>query len=231
MKFKLPRQIVNKSITDLMSREIKRQRIALPRLSKHHLKELTAIAQTIEKKGLPKTLVRRKLPNSLGYGLFLHPKAKPILKGQLIAPYAGEVYVSPENDSEDLDYAFAPLNKVLLTKEEQPLIDKKRNWHPKRRYLLNVDALRKGNYTRFINHSNKPNVVVEFLRVPPNPQGHTPCPIEIFYFAKKTIHPGEQLLVSYEDGENSYWGVMNIKPFPVTPKTFQLNSALKIFSS
>jgi hypothetical protein len=40
--------------------------------------------------------------------------------------------------------------------------------------------------------------------------------------------PGEQLLISYEDGEKSYWGVAKIKPFPMTPKTFILDSGLKL---
>ena len=125
MKFKLPRQLTNKSIISLLSREIKNQKIHLPRASKTNLKELSELAPLIKKQGLPPHFVCKKLPNGLGHGLFLHPKAKPILKGQLIAPYAGEISLTPQNDSEDLDYAFAPLTDFVLTKDEQPLLDQK----------------------------------------------------------------------------------------------------------
>ena len=231
MKFKLSRQKTTPELINLICREMRKQKISLSRASKNHLKEISEISEIIEKNGLPDYLVRKKLPDGLGYGLFLHPKAKPILKGQLIAPYAGDISLTAKNDDEDLDYAFAPLENVCLTKKEHTLLDPARKWHPRRLYLLNVDALKNGNFTRYINHSEKPNVIADILRIPVNPYGVIPSPLEIFYFAKKAIQPGEQLLVSYEDGEKSYWSALNITPVPVTPKTFQLNSSLKIIRS
>jgi hypothetical protein len=97
--------------------------------------------------------------------------------------------------------------------------------------MLKVDGFKKGNFTRFINHSEKPNVVAYTLAVPANPYGLVPVPIEVIYFAKKTIYPGEQLLVSYEEGEKCYWGAQAAKPFPMTPKTFRLSEKGLLFSS
>ena len=64
-----------------------------------------------------------------------------------------------------------------------------------------IDATRWGNSARFINHSEKPNVNAELLRIPSNSYDLTPSLLEIVYVANKTIQPGEQLLVCYEDEE------------------------------
>jgi hypothetical protein len=231
MKFKLPRQIYNQTIYAIASREVRKQKINVLRATKKHMREIAEICRIIEKQGLPESLVCKKLPNKLGFGIFLHPNAKPILKGQIIVPYSGELTLVPQNYPDDSLYAFAPLSDIHCTKEEQKFLDSKLRYHPRRLYSLNVDAVKQGNFSRFVNHSTKPNIVAELLCIPTNEYGLTPSPIEVFYFAKKTIHPGEQLLVCYEDEENSYWGPLKIKPVPITPKTFQLNSRLQLIGS
>ncbi len=231
MRFRLPRQTNPFEISKIISREVRKQKLNVIRASKAHLNQILEISEAIQKKGLPTHLVCKKLPQGLGMGIFLHPLAKPILKGQIIAPYAGETSLVPQNEPDDSIYAFAPLFDILLTKEEQTLVNPKRRYHPKRVYSMNVDALKKGNFTRFINHSDKPNVVAELFEIPRNPYGLTPSPLEVIYLAKKTILPGEQLLVCYEDEENSYWGALKIKPIPITPKTFKLHPSLKVVGS
>lgn len=228
MKFKQPRQNNHHEITDLIAREIRRQKLVVLRAPKKKLLEIIKVSKAIKKNGLPSYLVRKKLPKNLGYGIFLHPKAKPILKGQMIAPYAGELSVVLQNKSDDSVYAFTLINDMRLTKEEQSAL--KFRYHPRRLFSLNLDAHKKGNFTRFINHSDKPNINAYLYSVPPNPFGLTPSLIEVFYLANKMIHPGEQLLNTYEDEEKTYWGSLKIKPFPMTPKTFQLSSELKIVS-
>lgn len=228
MKFKLPRQIPNQEIYRIISREIRKQKLYVLCASKNHLKEIAEVSCAIEQSGLPKHLICQKLPRGLGFGIFLHPEAKPILKGEVIAPYSGEISLVPQNEFDDSIYAFAPLLDILCTKKEQLLLDSKCRFHPRRLYSLHVDAVKKGNFTRFINHSDKPNVVAELFKIPSNSFGLAPSPLEVIYLAKKTIHPGEQLLVCYEDEENSYWGALKIKPIPITPKTFRLNSSLKV---
>lgn len=223
MKFKLPRQSISSELQVLGSKKIRRGGIYVPKATKRDLKGIAAVSRQIRKRGLPKHLVLKKLKGKLGYGIFLHPQAKPILKGEVIAPYAGEVFVGPQNEGEGSDYAFALLPDLLLTKEEQRTFDPKRKFHPRRLYSMDLDADKKGNFTRFINHSTKPNVAAEFLRIPSNSLNVSPAPFEIIYIASKEIRPGEQLLVCYEDEAKSYWGALGIKPFPMTPKTFQIS--------
>lgn len=230
MKFKLPRQIVNDEINKIVSKEVRKQRVSLFVASKKTLKEIVEVSDEIKKRGLPKYLVRKKLPRRLGYGIFLHPKAKPILKGQVIAPYSGLVTLSPQNGYDDSAYIFSPLYDIYFTREEQQQLDSENRYHPRRLYALHIDALKEGNFTRFINHSNKPNILAEFFRIRPNSYGLVPAPLEVIYIAKKTILPGEQLLVCYENEDKTYWGHLKIKPVPITPKTFQLNSSLKVIT-
>ncbi|OGN65362.1 MAG: hypothetical protein A3E80_00255 [Chlamydiae bacterium RIFCSPHIGHO2_12_FULL_49_9] len=228
MKFKMPRPVITPEINLIARRAIRVQKIYVPAATRKNLKEIAQISGEIKKKGLPSYLIVRKLKGKLGHGVFLHPEAKPIERGQVIASYAGEMQLFPQNQSDDSDYAFAPIVDIRLTKEEQLRFDPKRKYHPRRLYALDLDAVRKGNFTRFINHSEKPNIEACLLRIPPNSHGLKPASAEIVYIAKKRIHPGEQLLVCYEGEDKSYWGVMGIKPFPITPKTFQLSSSLKV---
>jgi hypothetical protein len=228
MKYKVPRPIIGQELLHIVHREIKKQEIPIARISKRNLKELADVSQAIEKHGIPKYLVCKKLGHGLGRGIFLHPKARPILRGQIIASYAGEISITPQHEPDDGSYAFAPLERFYLNKKEQALFDKKKAYHPRRLYSLKLDAFKRGNFTRFINHSERPNIFADTLKIPTNSFGLVPTPIEIIYVAKKTIHPGEQLLISYEDGEKSYWHASKIKPFPMTPKTFSLSSSLQL---
>jgi len=228
MKYKLPRQALTRELKQLLYKEMKKQRFGYSRLSKKHWKEIQEISQIIETQELPCYLICRKLKFNLGSGIFLHPKARPILRGQVIAPYAGEASIVPSENPDDGSYAFMPIEGIKLSKEQQALFDPESSYNPKRKYSFKVDGLKKGNFTRFINHSDEPNVVARLVRVPGGSSGLEAAPIEVVYFAKRNIHPGEQLLVSYEDGEESYWKVFKIKPFAMTSKTFQLNKALKV---
>ncbi len=229
MKYKLPRQVLSKEIKRIVSREVRKQKLYVIGADKKDLKEIAEVSRAIKKQGLPKNFVLKKLPDGLGYGIFLHPKAEPILKGQIIAPYAGEIFLIPKNGPDDALYAFEPFSDILLTKEQQARYDKDRPYHPRRLYALQIDALKKGNFTRFINHSDKPNVVADFFAIPTNSYGLTPSPLEIIYLAKKTIQPGEQLLVDYDgDGNHTYWSALGIKPVPITPQTYRLDTFLKL---
>lgn len=225
MRFKLARQQISEELCALASKKIRQNKIYIPTATKNHLIDIAAIGKKIQKKGLPKHLVRKKLRGKLGYGIFLRPNAKPILKGEAIAPYSGEVSLVAQNAEDDSDYIFSLITDLLLTKEEQHLLDPGIRYHPRRLYSIDLDAEKRGNFTRFINHSEKPNVEAHLLRIPANSLGLKPAAFEIIYIAKKTIRPGEQLLVCYEGEEKSYWGAKKIKPFPMTPKTFQIDSA------
>jgi hypothetical protein len=56
--------------------------------------------------------------------------------------------------------------------------------------------------------------VAEFFKIPPNP-------LEVVFVVKKTIRPGEQLLISYEGDGPSYWSALGIKPAPLTATTYK----------
>lgn len=228
MKYRLQRQEITEELFVFASAKVKKNKIVIPRASKSQLRQIKAVCLEIQKNGIPSYLVRKKLRGKLGFGIFLHPKANPIAKGDVIGPYSGEVYLAPQNQGESSDYAFSILSDLLLTKEEQLKYDPENRYHPRRLYALDLDAAKKGNFTRFINHSENPNVEAELLRIPANFLGHPSVGFEIIYQAKKEILPGEQLLISYEGEDDSYWGALKIKPFPMDPQTFRLDPSLKI---
>lgn len=230
MKFCLPRQTSKLDLTFLIKREIAKQELAISPLSPKHRQQLKELIPLIKKGGFPPYLLLHDLPHNLGKGVFLAPKAAPLPRGMLIGPYAGEMEIVP-SDYEGGHYAFTPIEKIRLSREEQAFLDKDMPYKPRRSYTLKVDALHKGNFTRFVNHSSTPNLEARLCRVPQNDLGLEPSPIEVFYFTKKKIHPGEQLLVCYEGEENCYWNEEGVKPYPMKGNTFFLNLAGKICES
>jgi len=228
MKFTLPRQEISKDLNLFVAKRIRQEKIDVSRVSRIHLNQIAVITREIQRAGLPKYLVIKKLKKGLGSGVFLHPKAEPILKGAVIGPYSGEVVIGPQYHGENSDYVFAIMSNLVLTKQEQKMFDPKSRYHPRRIYSLDVDAYKKGNFTRFINHSHQPNVEAHLVHIPKNSLGLEPSPFEMIYIAKKTIQPGEQLLICYEGDDDSYWGVAKIKPLRMTPKTFRLSPSLKV---
>lgn len=226
MNYRLPRQLWSPELSKIISRKSRGQRSA--NASRQNLREMAAVVRDIEARGCPQRFVRKRLPGKLGYGIFLHPLDQGIAKGTVIAPYAGELSIVPQNVEDNGDYAFAPLENFYLNREEQRAWDPKRRYHPGRIYALKLDALKRGNFTRFINHSSRPNVEAMTLAIPRNQLGLAPAPVEIIYLAKRDIAPGEQLLTCYDDADGSYWGVTGIEPFAMTSKTFRLHHSLKL---
>lgn len=227
MKFKLARAPITEDLELILKRELRRQKETLDRLTVKQMKELHEICSAIEKKGLPSFLVCAPLPHGLGSGIFLHPEAEALVKGQIIGAYAGAVSLVPPSGDGGL-YAFTPLEKIELTEEEQAIYHKRARFDKTRPYIYKVDAFRKGNFTRFVNHSEKPNLLAHLYRIPKNSLGLKPSPIEVIYSVKKKIRPGEQLLVSYEGEKNCYWDPSEAKPFPILPNTFVLDKSLKV---
>lgn len=230
-KFCLPRASLGSVISQIVLREAQKQELDLAAASRKKLEQLHKIGLAIEKNGIPENLVCQKLPKGLGYGIFLHPKAKPIRKDELIGAYSGKAFIAPQNVANHSTYTFAPIVDMILTKNEQKLFDPDRSYRPNRLYSLDIDAEKEGNFIRFINHSKKPNLVAHLFRIPKNSFGLPPSPIEVLYLSKKTIHPGEQLLVNYEGEDDSYWCNLGIRPLPITPQTFMLSDDLKIITS
>ncbi len=223
----MPFQVFDPAILEIILRETRKQKPSLLRATKQHIKELAIVAQSIKHKGLPEYLICKQLPKDLGYGIFLHPESKPLTKGRVVAPYTGDTLLVPQNVSDDALYAFEPLSNINLTREEQKKFHSKGRFHPRRHYSLHIDAEKSGNFTRFINHSESPNVAAELVRIPPNSDDVPESPLAVIYFITRTVQPGEQLLVSYDGDEHSYWGALDIKPFPLFPNTFFLEIGKK----
>ena len=223
-QFQLPRQKISDELGRFLPEMMKRNRVRIRPASKNQMLAIAKVSRKILSEGLPSDFVLKKLPKKLGFGIFLKLNAKPIERGAVIAPYTGEVLLCPQNEEGSSDYVFALVADLTLTKSEQQALDPKHRYHPRRLYAIDVDAENMGNFTRFINHSDQPNVKADLLRVPKNDLGLEPSFFEMIYFAKKTIHPGEQLLVCYEGDDNSYWGASNIEPFPMDPRTFRLDT-------
>ncbi len=221
MKYKLPRPVVSPTIHEILQREMRKQRLTFHPLSSKEVKGLQEIVRIIEKKGLPPYLACENLPHHLGKGIFLKPDARPLPKGHVIGSYAGETSLIRQTLPDDGSYAFTPVLDLHLTREEQQIFDHETIYRPQRLYAYKIDAIKSGNFTRYINHSEKPNVIAELVSIPNNRSGLTPALVEVVYFCKKVIHPGEQLLISYEAGEKCYWN-SKVKPFAMTPTTFQL---------
>lgn len=230
-KFRLPRQKMSDEFRGIISREMKKHGDVLTVASTKRMTEIARVVKEIEVCGLPKRFVKKKLSKELGYGIFLHPDAKPILRGEVIAPYSGNVSFERKSRVDDAAYAFDLVDIVYLTKEEQEIFDKNGPYSARRQYVAKLDALKQGNFTRFVNHSDNPNVMAVSLRIPKNRLGLREMPSEVIYIAKKRINPCEQLLSCYEDEEKGYWGVFKIVPFPMTPKTFQIDSRLRLVRS
>lgn len=219
-RYRLPGPVLPPEWHALVQRELRRQKEKMRRLTPFQLRTLKVLLTSISKNELPPYLKRKKLPHALGHGIFLCPKAAPLRKGQIIGLYTGIPLFVPKNDPEESLYAFEPLSDILLSKDEQQKWDSTRQYHPRRLYSLYIDAVKTGNFTRFINHSEKPNLRAELVQIPPNSYGIPTSPLEVLYIVDTPILPGEQLLISYDGDEHSYWKNLDIKPWPLFPRTF-----------
>lgn len=114
MKFKLPRPFFSHAVIEMCLREMKRQKFKPTKMSPKMLKEFDKVCKVIRKRGILHNLVLKKLPDPMGWGVFLHPKAKPILRGQLLGSYGGCVEILPMNIPDNAAYAFCPFENFTL---------------------------------------------------------------------------------------------------------------------
>ena len=141
--FQLPRQKVSDALNRFLPEMMKRNRVHVPPASKSQMLAIAEVSRKILLSGLPNNFVLKKLPKKLGFGIFLKLDAKPIARGQVIAPYTGEVLLCPQNEEGSSDYVFALVTDLTLTKSEQQALDPKHRYHPRRLYAIDVEPLRK----------------------------------------------------------------------------------------
>ncbi|KHJ97461.1 SET domain protein, partial [Oesophagostomum dentatum] len=100
-------------------------------------------------------------------------------RGQFIIEYVGEVVSSEEFAKRLKRYGRDPTHTHHYMFEIGSMI---------------IDATKKGNCSRFMNHSCEPNAVCEKWYVP-----KTPCAIDrIGFFAKRDIELGEEITFDYQ---------------------------------
>ena len=115
-----------------------------------------------------------------GRGLFA---AEELPAGTLVGLYAGEVCSLSQRDSTTEDYLFSPPGFARGNSFRRAEAD------------FAIDASRKGNETRFINHSARPNLDVVFIK---RNDLWTPG-----FVANRDIASGEELTFDYET--RNYW--------------------------
>ncbi|MFY7842808.1 MAG: SET domain-containing protein-lysine N-methyltransferase [Rhabdochlamydiaceae bacterium] len=203
---------------------IKRQKTSLPQpLSSFDCSALSRINSFMKAQQDPPYFIKKWINAQIKEGIFLHPMSYPLEKGEIVACYAGELELEEKKMCNQDSYTFHLLEEIVLTKKEQYLLGGEISYDPQKRYTLKVNAEKKGNFTRFINHSEKPNVMAYLTRIKKNVYGLEPSLIEIVFVARKRIHPGCQLLIDY--GQN-YWARLGVDPFPLLENTYRLDSNL-----
>ena len=81
MKFRLQRQEIDENLSIFCINKIKQHKVNVPKAGKKAIQGMPAILKEIQKSGLPKHLLIKKLKGKIGHGVFLHPEAKRRLKG------------------------------------------------------------------------------------------------------------------------------------------------------
>ena len=120
-----------------------------------------------------------------GFGLFANEK---IYKGQYIGPYQGEMSILRETEASTRDDTY-----IFLSCED--LINEKGE-------MVVIDSRKRGNASRFINHSCEQNIIVYYIL---HPRAKYPI---IGLFAMQDIEIGEELFLDYTD---KYWEIKNKK--------------------
>jgi hypothetical protein len=134
------------------------------------------------RRGFTADVYLAKVNDQIGHGLFAN---QPIYVGDIIGEYTGVVEPSKGND----EAAKNPYLYRYLTGGDGK----------QERYEIN--AREKGNYTRFINHSEYPNA--QSIEVFVDGAWHA------LLVATKPLQPGNQILFDYGEG---YWGPGRARP-------------------
>lgn len=125
--------------------------------------------------------------NLLGYGVVAQ---EPIAEGAMVGEYTGKLYSYSQ-----ISYRSLPDLRFIM--EVGPFgVDKYGMF-----YELFIDAKDKGNFTRFINHSYKPNLSEKIVFA----KGLW----HIVLIANQRIDQNAQLSINYGEG---YWQVRNSEP-------------------
>ncbi len=183
-------------------------------------KDILRVSKEIEQTGIPSHLYLAHVHPKVHIGVFLKPDAPAIEEGTLIGVYTGQYELVESDITEGTSYAYDVAQGVSIKKSEyKHVLHPKQPWSQDIEYSVQTSAIKKGNFTRYINHSSlETNIEAVVSKLP---DGR----IEILLLALKTIHPGEQLFSCYG---GQYWKALNIIPNDMRPSTYVLTPSLKV---
>uniref|UniRef100_A0A7E4VZH9 SET domain-containing protein n=1 Tax=Panagrellus redivivus TaxID=6233 RepID=A0A7E4VZH9_PANRE len=145
--------------------------IAEVRCSAHCKCSSTCVNKEVSNRSPPKLEIRY-VNKDIGFGLFARAT---IQKNRFIGSYVGELYVRSVFTKFADEHPYYYMVRPQLFK--QPVL---------------IDALNFGNYTRFINHSCRPNVFTKNIYAGSNKLLPYPS-----FFASRKINEGEQIFLDY----------------------------------
>lgn len=220
-KFKLAFSIAPKEIISIIRSYSKKQHArSLPAVSKTLWKKIEKYKKDLEENGLPPFLEIAEVNRFIQTGVFLKPTAKALKPDTFIGLYTGEFELVFANETADNHYAYDVAPGLKIKKEHLPLVRSKgKKATVKIDYSIQTNAMKEGNFTRYINHSSVNNNIEALTKKMPDGT------IEVCLFTCKTIKPGEQLLSNYG---GLYWAVLPILPEPVTPRSYMLTKESKV---
>lgn len=129
---------------------------------------LSLFGSEIQKKAEPSYLSVKWVNAIIGHGLFTEKKLAPL---SFIGEYTGVVRPRKRRKDRLNDYVFG----YVIGPHDTPWV---------------IDAAERGNHTRFINHSDEPNLLSRSVITPDNIA-------HILFFTNRSIPAGGQLTVDY----------------------------------
>jgi hypothetical protein len=189
--------------------------------TKKLLKEVSKVSEGITASDLPTNLELALVNDQVDTGVFLKPDYKSISAGTLIGVYTGIYELVPADLSSCNSYAYDVMQEIRLKKSELKNVTRHdKPLDTEQDYSIQTNAIKTGNFTRFINHSSlQPNIEAIVTKFPDSK-------IEILLFSSRKINPGEQLLSNYG---GHYWKALHIIPTDMSPSTYMLNSSHKAY--
>ncbi len=176
-----------------------------------------SLISTVATHGIPPEFTLKRHP-VVGWGLFVAP-GQMIAAKKIIGIYAGRVMlVNPRTPKEAMRFKDEETYNFLI--DSDPIhLDKKEiralskegsiridpGYNVSKGFEIIVDASKSGNFTRFVNHSEEPNLKARCKLV----KCKGGSQIVVVFIAKRTLFENEPLLLNYGPG---YWKGKGILP-------------------
>ncbi len=152
--------------------------------------------------GIRPNLAIREINDQIGRGVFLKEDAEVIPPNTFIGLYAGTFQISHVDEEISSSYLFTVIADLELSRQEIGLVGG--STADRNCYYLEVDGAEQGNFTRYLNHADEKdaNLKVLYVRLPNGS-------IQIGFWTRKTIQPGDELLLCYG---KAYWSSKGVEP-------------------